>query len=259
MLVVTDKQTLRVGGEGGLAGSGEAEEDSRVLAVHIGIGGAVHRSDTLQRQVVVLHGEHTFLHLAAVPCVDDYLLTAGGVEGNTSVAVQTQLFEVLHFSLGGVVDNEVRLKVLQLFSGRLNEHVLDEVSLPCYLQDEANSQVSSLVSAAECVHYVQFLATKLFNGNVLYLSPNLFRHGVVVVLVTFGRPPYFIVALSIVHDVFVFRRAAGEDAGHHVHCTQLGLLSGLIAFEGGVNFCFVQLFIGRVVSNHRRADDAILG
>ena len=79
VLVIADEQTLRVGGQGGLAGAGQTEEDGSVLALLIGVGRAVHGSHALQRQEVVHHGEHTLLHLAAVPGVDDDLLLAGDV------------------------------------------------------------------------------------------------------------------------------------------------------------------------------------
>ena len=42
VLVVADEETLGVGGKRGLAGAGETEEDSGVLALHVGVGGAVH-------------------------------------------------------------------------------------------------------------------------------------------------------------------------------------------------------------------------
>ena len=38
VLVVADQQALGVGGQGGLAGAGQAEEDGSVLALHIGVG-----------------------------------------------------------------------------------------------------------------------------------------------------------------------------------------------------------------------------
>ena len=63
----------------------EDEENSGVLTLHIGVGRAVHRSDTLQGQIVVHHREHTLLHLTTVPGVDDDLLAAGSVESNTSL------------------------------------------------------------------------------------------------------------------------------------------------------------------------------
>ena len=50
--------------------------DRCVFTVHICVCGAVHGSDALQRQIVVHHGEHTFFHFSAVPCIDDNLLTA---------------------------------------------------------------------------------------------------------------------------------------------------------------------------------------
>ena len=42
VLVVADKQTLGVGGKGGLACTRKSEEDSCVLAFHVGVCGAVH-------------------------------------------------------------------------------------------------------------------------------------------------------------------------------------------------------------------------
>ena len=55
VLVVADELALRIGGKCGLAGSGETEENGGVLAVHIGVGGAVHCCDALKRKVVVHH------------------------------------------------------------------------------------------------------------------------------------------------------------------------------------------------------------
>ena len=40
VLVIADEQTLRVGGQGGLAGAGQTEEDGSVLALLIGVGRA---------------------------------------------------------------------------------------------------------------------------------------------------------------------------------------------------------------------------
>ena len=80
VLVITDEETLRVCGKRCLACSGKTEEDRGIFAVHICISGAVHGSDALQRQVVVHHGEHTLLHLSAVPCVQDDLLAACDIE-----------------------------------------------------------------------------------------------------------------------------------------------------------------------------------
>ncbi len=50
------------------------EEDCCVLTFHICVSRAVHGSDALEGEEVVLHGEHSLLHLTAVPCVEDNLL-----------------------------------------------------------------------------------------------------------------------------------------------------------------------------------------
>ena len=154
VLVVADQQTLRVGGQGGLAGAGQTEEDGGVLAVLVGVGRAVHGSDALQRQEVVHHGEHTLLHLAAVPGVDDDLLLAGDVEHDSSLGVQAQLLVVLDLSLGSVVNNEIRLEVLQLLSGGTDEHIGYEVSLPCNLNNETNCHTGVSISTTETINNV---------------------------------------------------------------------------------------------------------
>ena len=99
VLVVTDELTLRISRKSRLACTGKTEEDSCVLTLHIGVGRAVHSSNALQRQEVVHHGEHTLLHLAAVPGVDDDLLLGSNVEDNGSLRVQTEFLPVLNLCL----------------------------------------------------------------------------------------------------------------------------------------------------------------
>ena len=137
--------------------SGQTEEDCSVLTVHIGVCGAVHGSNALQRQVVVHHGEHTLLHLSAVPCVNNNLLAAGDIKCYTSLGVQTQLLVVLNLSLGCVVNYEIGLEVLQLFLGGFDEHVGYEMSLPSYLNDETDSHTGIFVCTAECINYEKSL------------------------------------------------------------------------------------------------------
>ena len=78
------------------------------------------------------------------------------------------------------------------------------MSLPSDFDDEADGEACSLVGTAESVHHVEFFIAKFFDGNVFDFSPYFFGHGVVVVFVFGGSPPDIIVALRIVHDVFVF-------------------------------------------------------
>ena len=205
MLVVADQETLGICGQGSLAGSGKTEEDSGVLAVHICVCGAVHGSDALQRQIVVHHGEHTFLHFSAVPCVQDNLLAACDVEYNGCLGVQSQLFVVLNFGLGRVVYNEIRLEVLQFFLCGDDEHVFNEMSLPCYFHDETDRHAGVGVGAAECVYYEKSLVGELLESDILNSVPCLNRSRMVVVLVFVGCPPYSVLGILVHNDEFVFR------------------------------------------------------
>ena len=258
VLVVADQQTLGIGGQGGLAGAGQAEEDGGVLTVHIGVGGAVHRGNALQRQVVVHHGEHALLHLAAVPGVDDDLLTGGDVEGHAGLGVQAQLLEVLDLCLGGIVDDEVGLEVLQLLSGGTDEHIGDKVCLPCHFHDEADSHAGILVGAAEGIHNVQLLVGQLLDGQVLHCLPGGLGHGVVVVLVRVGGPPHGVLGVLVHDDVLVFGGTAGIDAGHDVNGIQLGLLTDLVAFQAGLGLLIVEQLVGRIMDNLGSTGNAIL-
>ncbi len=258
MLVVADKQTFRVGRKGGLTCTRQTEEDSGIFALHIGVSRAVHRSNTLQRQVVVLHREHTFFHLTAVPGIDNYLLVAGGIESNAGLAVQTEFFVVLHFSLRSVVNHEVRLKVLQLLSSRTDKHIGNEVCLPCYLYDEADSQTGLFVGTAECIYNEQTFVAQLFLCQSLYFAPNFLRHRVVVVLVSVACPPNVVVALCVVNDVFVLRRTTGEHTRHYVYSTEFGQLTFLIAYKVFPHFLLEQLLVGRVVYDFGSTRDTVL-
>lgn len=68
VLVVADEVAVGVGGEGGLAGAGQAEEEGGVAFLSL-VGRAVHGHHAVQRQPVVHHGEDALLHLTSVPIV----------------------------------------------------------------------------------------------------------------------------------------------------------------------------------------------
>ena len=258
VLVVADQQALRVGGQSGLAGAGQTEEDGSVLALLIGVGRAVHGGHALQRQEVVHHGEHTLLHLAAVPGVDDDLLLAGDVEGNAGLAVQAQLLVVLDLSLGSVVNNEVRLKISQLLSGGLDKHVGDKVCLPGHLHDEADSHAGVLVGAAEGIDNEQALVAQLLLGDVLNGSPSGLGHGVVVVLVLVAGPPNGVLGVLVHDDVLVLGGAAGVNAGHNIDGAQLADLALLVAGQVRLGLLCEQSIIRGVMHDLGRAGNAIL-
>jgi len=218
----------------------------------------VHGGHALQRQEVVHHGEHALLHLAAVPGVDDDLLLAGDVEGNAGLAVQAQLLVVLNLGLGGVVNNEVRLKISQLLSGGLDKHVGDKVCLPGHLHDETDSHAGVLVGAAEGIDDEQALVAQLLLGDVLHGRPGLLGHGVVVVLVLVAGPPNGVLGVLVHDDVLVLGGTAGVNAGHDIDSAQLGDLALLIAGQLGFGLLLEQHLIRGVMHDLGRAGNAIL-
>ncbi len=258
VLVVADEQTLRVGRESGLAGSREAEEDGCVLTLLVGVGRAVHRGDALLGQVVVHHREHAFLHLAAIPGVDDHLLARSGVEHDSGFAVQAEFLEVGHLGLRCVEHYEVGLEVGKFLSRGLDEHIGHEVSLPCHFNDEAHSHAGVVVGAAEAVYHVEFLVAELVDGDLLDLLPCSFGDRLVVVGVFLGCPPYLVLGVVVKYDEFVFGRAAGIYTGHHVDGAEFGHCTFLKAFQRGISFVFEELLVGGVVDYLLDILDAIL-
>ena len=222
----------------------------------------MHCGDALEREVVVHHGEHTFLHFAAIPCVEDDLLAGSNVEGDAGFAAETELGEVLNFGLGCAENYEVGLLVEFLLVLRTDEHIGNEVGLPCNLHDEANLHTGVGVGAAEAVDYEEPLAAELLLGELLDALPCLFAHLVVVVGVTFGGPPDFagsaFLCGFVVYDVFVFRRTAGIYTGHYVDGTEFGNLTFVEAFEAGFGLFVVKDFIGRVVKDFLHTFDTVL-
>ena len=219
VLIITDQLTLRISRQRGLTCTRETEEDSSVLTVHICVSRAVHRSDATKREEVVLHREHTLLHLTTVPCVDDHLFLSGNVEHDASLRVQAELFPVLHLSLRCVVNDEVRLLLEVSLSLRTDEHVGHEVSLPSNLDDEADLHTSVAVCAAVTINNIQLLVRQLFLSNLLHCVPSLLRSTVVIVVILLRIPPYGVVRSSIVNDELILRRTTCVDTGHAVHCT----------------------------------------
>ena len=258
VLIIADKQALGVGGQGGLAGAGQAEEDGGILAVHVGVGRAVHGGNALEGQVVVHHGEHTLLHLAAVPGIDDNLLPGGNVEGHTGLGIEAQLLIVFYLGLGGVVHHKVRLKALQLLLGGLDEHILNKVCLPGHLHDEAHGHTSVLVGAAEGVHHEQALVAQLADSQLLHLGPHILAHRMVIVFISLAGPPNGVLGIIVHDNILVLGRAAGVDAGHHVHGAQLGDLPDLVACQLRLGLLCEQSLIGRVVDDLGGAGNTVL-
>ena len=258
VFVVADKQTVGIRGQGGLAGAGQAEEDSSVLAFQVRVGGAVHGSNALQGKVVVHHGEHALLHFAAVPGVQDHLFMAGNVKGDAGFRIQPQLLVVFYRSLGRFVNYEVRLKVLQFFFRRRNEHILYKVGLPCHFHNEADGHAGSLVGAAESVYHKQPFTAEMFYSQFLYSLPGFLAHTVVVVRIFIRSPPDSIFGIFIFHNVFVLGGTAGINACLYIYGAQFRKLALIETYQVFPHFFLKKEFVGRIVNDFRCAGNTVL-
>ncbi len=227
-----------------------------MLTLHIGVGRAVHGGDATQRQVVVHHREHTLLHLATVPGVENHLLAAADVEGHAGLTVEAQFLVVLHLGLAGGIDGEARREALQLLLGGFDEHVAHEVGLPGHLHDETHGDAGVLVGTAEGVDHEEFLVAELLLGKVFHLGPHSLAHRMIVVLVLLRGPPDSVLRILVHDDIFVFGRTAGVDAGHHVDSTKFSELTLVVASQAGVHFHFEEFLVRGVVVDSFHAGDA---
>ena len=259
VLVIADQHAFRIRGQRRLARAGQAEEDSRVLAILVRVSGAMHGGNALQRQEVVHHGEHALLHLTAIPGVDDDLLSLGDIEEDSRIGAEALLFPAIDDALGGIVDHEVRLEVLKLFLARADEHIRYEMSLPSNLDDETDSHARIFVGAAETIDDIQLiLVGQLLLGRLLGSFPHLLRSRMVIIRILLGVPPNRVLGLLIHDDVLVLRGTAREFTRLHIDSTELGNLANLIARQTRFRLFLEEHLIGRIVEDFLDTSDAIL-
>jgi hypothetical protein len=184
---------------------------------------------------------------------------AGDVEGNAGLAVQAQFLIVLDLSLGGIVNNEIRLEVLQLLSRGLDEHVGNKVCLPGHFHDEADSHAGILVGAAESINNKQALVAQLFLGDILNGSPSGLAHGMVIVLVLVAGPPDSVLGVLVHDDVLILGGTAGVNAGHNIDSAQLADPALFVTSQLRLGLLLEQHFVRGVVHDLSRAGNAILG
>ena len=143
--------------------------------------------------------------------------------------METQFLVVFYFSLGSVVNNEVRLEVSQLFFRRLDEHIRYEMCLPSNFYDEADSHAGVFVGTAESIYNVEFLVGQFLFSDFFQSVPGFRRSSVVIVVIILGIPPNSVMGSLIVNDEFIFRRTAGENTSLYVNSAQFGNLTLFVA------------------------------
>ncbi len=166
MLVVTDEVAALVGGQGGLAGTGQAEEQGDItLLAHV--GRAVHRQHVLLREQEVLHGEHGLLHLARIAHAGDQHLACREIDDDGTVGIGAVTLGLAN-ELGRVDDLPGRLGLGIVF-GRIDEQATAEQVVPGRLGTHDDGQVVLDISTYmnvgdELITLVQVALTRSHSG-----------------------------------------------------------------------------------------------
>ena len=153
VLVVTDQSTLGVGGQGGLASSGQTEEDSNVAVLAL-VGRRVQGQDiVLDGHLVEEDGEDTLLHLSGVLSTEDNHLLFGKVDGDGGGRCHT-LSEAVGREGAGIVDHVVRVEVLEFFGRRSDKHVAHEESMVGARADDTDADTVAFIPSSKTINHV---------------------------------------------------------------------------------------------------------
>ena len=210
VFVVADEGAAGVGGEGGLPGAGEAEEDRQVFPVGAVVGGTVHREDAALREEVVHHREHRLLDLAGVGGAADQDLAALEVHDHEDFGSGLVLVGG-GAEAGGGDHRELRAVFVERFLvPGADEHVPGEEALPGLGGDDPDGESVLGVGAGVAVLDEQVAALEVGGHPPAQAGVPLGGEGVVV-----ATPPDVGVGVRFADHVLVVRGAAGELAGAH--------------------------------------------
>ncbi len=207
VLVVADQDAVRVGGQRGLAGAGEAEEQ-RALAVLADVGRAVHRHDVLRRQIEVERGEHRLLHLAGIGRAADQHDLAGEIDRHHRVGAFAAAVTLgIRLERRQVDDGQLRHEAGELLQLRTDQQLADEQRMPGIFGEDAHLDAIGGVGAAVEVLREQRLAFDVLDEVAEQNVEVLLRHLAIAV------PPHRILRQVVDDGMLVLGRAAGVVSG----------------------------------------------
>ncbi len=233
MLVVADKDALRVGRKRRLAGAGKAEEDCRLAGLGILVHRRVHRKDVVLLDRKVVHRrEDRLLDLARVAGAEDQDLMLLEVDEDAGLGVRA-IDRRIALAARSCKDREVRRAIrCKLFIGRTHEELLREECLACQLADDLELAGVCPVRASIGMDHIEVTLCKV--GADLLLD----------VLVAFdahrhihGAPGNLVMHIRRIDNEAVLRRASRILAGVDCECAgrgqlALALLQGLFYKHG---------------------------
>ena len=230
VFVIADEFAFGVGGEGGFAGAGEAEEDGGFRPAWRCGGRAVHGEFAFERHEVVHDGEDAFFHFAGVfGAEDDHVAFFKG-QGYGCAGVYA-FYSGVRALLAGVVDDVVRFaEVVEFFGGGADEHVVHEEGVVGAGGDDAHFEAVFFIPAGVAVKDVNLFGTvEEGDGAFAVFAVRGGAEGDVDV-----APPDVVFGVGVFDDTFVFGRASGFRAGGGYQCAGGG--DGRAAVVGQCRF-----------------------
>ncbi len=104
-------------------------------------------------------------------CAADQLNALGEVEGDEVFRIEALLFPLRISAFRAVHHDEVGLEFSQLFIARTDEHVFNEVRLPCHFGNETYAETGIGVGAAESVDDKQAFTGQLLGHQPFQMLP----------------------------------------------------------------------------------------
>ena len=239
MLVIADQNPRGVGGESGLAGAREAEED-RGVAVGPDVGRAMHRQHVAFGQQVVQHREDRFLDLAGIDGAADDDQTLGQVDDDEAFAVGAVRCRI-GMAAWRMQDGEARLKIDEIGFGRTNEHVVGEEAVPGTLGDDAHRQAIGGIGTGIEVLDIEIAGLEMTADLVQEPVEMRFAHAAINV-----APPDIAGGAGLLDNEFVIGGPAGVGAGAHHQGAAIGHHAGALAHGMLDEGCCHKIPMGRL-------------
>ena len=197
VLVVTNQLALGVSGQGGLASTGQTEEDGNITILTL-VGRGVESQDVvLDGHLVVENGEDTLLHLTSVLGTKDNHLLVGEVDSHGGGGGHT-LSEAVGRERTSVVDDIVGVEVLEFLTAWADQHVAHEESVVSTSADNANADAVALIPAGVTIDDIDAVAgVEVVDSTLTIDTPDLWGKMLVTSLI----------------DVMYVSRAKGGDRG----------------------------------------------
>ena len=233
VLVVAEEEAVRVHGQGGLAGTGEPEEDGdRALGGNVDRG--VHGEDPLLRHQVVEDGEDGLLDLPGIARAANENQPAAEVEQDEVIGLEAQFpgRRLVEAEVGQADDVPSRLEFRQFRVRGQDEHVAYEQRLPGGCAHEPDRDAVARVGPREHILDIEVVGANILLDVFEHAIEGLLADGLVDVV-----PLNLVPGCPVSDDEAVLGRATGMTGPHRegqvVEQMPFTVFDGLLHQAGG--------------------------